>query len=106
MLVYVDFQVATAEDFAVGSFLLGLAHEPLVARNVGFDAGYELCRAEGLDDVVVGAKTEATYLVHVFPLCRYHQDGYFLFFTDAAADVEAIGPRQHDIQQDEVKIFL
>lgn len=48
VLVYVDFQVATAEDFAVGSFLLGLAHEPFVARNVGFDAGYELCRAEGL----------------------------------------------------------
>ena len=28
------------------------------------------------------------------------------FLADAAADVDAVGPGQHDVQQDEVEIFL
>ena len=106
VFVDVDFQVAAAEDFAVGRFLLGLSRQPFVARDVGLDAGDELCRAEGLDDVVIGTEAEAAYLVHVFPFRRYHQDGDFLFFTDAAADMEAVDAGQHDIQQDEVEILL
>ena len=91
---------------AAGRFLLGLSRQPFVARDVGLDAGDELCRAEGLDDVVIGTEAEAAYLVHVFPFRRYHQDGDFLFFTDAAADMEAVDAGQHDIQQDEVEILL
>ena len=106
VLIDINFQVAAADDFAIGRFLLGLAHEPFIACDVGLDAGYELCRAEGFDDVVVGTEAQAAYLVHVFPLGRYHQNGYFLFLADAAADVKAVGPGQHDVQQDEVEIFL
>jgi len=68
VLIDINFQVAAADDFAIGRFLLGLAHEPFIACDVGLDAGYELCRAEGFDDVVVGTEAQAAYLVHVFPL--------------------------------------
>jgi hypothetical protein len=69
---------------------------------MGFDAGYELRRAERLDDIVVGAETQSADFVDVFPLGRYHEDRNLFFGPDALADVEAVHPGQHDVQQNEI----
>ena len=55
---------------------------------------------------IVGTEAQAAYLVHVFPLGRYHQDGDFLFLADAAADLEAVHPGHHDVQQHHVGLEL
>lgn len=73
-----------------------------VARDARLDAGDELVGAERLDEVVVGAEAEATDLVDVLPLRRRHEDGHLALRADLAADGEAVEPRQHEIEHDEV----
>ena len=66
------------------------------------DAREELAQGEGLGDVVVGARSEALEHVVLRALGREHEDrlsGKSL--ADVAAGLEAVHPRQHDVEDDE-----
>lgn len=104
MLVDVDFEIAAAEDFPAAAFRTGLSGRPFIALDVSFYASDEFRRTKGFDDIIVGTEAETSYLVHVLPLGGHHENGDFLGFADAAADVEAVRTGEHDIQEDEVEI--
>ena len=64
---------------------------------------HQLDRLERLGQVIVGAELEADHLVDHLPSRRQHQDGRrHPALPHLAADVEAVHPRQHDVEHDEV----
>ena len=84
----------------------GLADDAVVADVAanaaveGVDAGGELCGGEGLGDVVVGPGHKAGDLVHLLGAGGEHDDADLrVARPDAAADLEAVHIRQHDVQQ-------
>lgn len=63
------------------------------------DARRQLGGGEGLGDIVVRAGHKARDLVHFLRARREHDDADGLVRrTDAAADLEAVDIRQHDVQ--------
>ena len=69
------------------------------AADNGADARHDLARGERLDDVVVRADIQAENAVRILVLGGDHQDWNIGHRTDAAAYVQAVDAREHDIQQ-------
>jgi hypothetical protein len=67
------------------------------------DAGHELGHLEGLAKVVVGARFEAHDDVDRVAAGGEHDDRDRGFPPDRAADLETVEPRQHDVEEDEVR---
>ena len=91
------------DDFGIG---LGRAADAAVER---VDARRQLGGGEGLGDIVVRAGHKARDLVHFLRARREHDDADGLVRrTDAAADLEAVDIRQHDVQNGHagVRVFL
>ncbi len=66
----------------------------------GVHAGGQLGGGEGLGDIVVGAGHKAGDLVHLLGAGGEHDDADVrVGRADAAADLEAVDVRQHDVQQ-------
>ena len=64
---------------------------------------HQLDRLERLRQVVVGAQLQADHLVHHLPSRRQHQNRRrHAALTHLAADVEAVHPRQHHVEHDEI----
>ncbi len=69
------------------------------------DARPELPRAERLGDVIVGSHVEPEHLFCLVSLGRQHDDRRRdPSATEIAADVEAVLPRQHQVEQNQVPI--
>src|SRR5204862_1274500 len=65
------------------------------------DARDELARVERLRHVVVGADLEADDLVDVLVPRGQHQDRDIRLLTDAAADLDPVDVREHEIEDDQ-----
>src|SRR5213593_182235 len=92
----VDLQVAVAKDGGRGG--RGWAGPP----EDGTGPGHDLARREGLRDVVIGAELQADDAVGLLALGREHDDRRLRLCPDPPKDLQAIDPREHEIQQDEV----
>src|SRR5438552_10058799 len=67
------------------------------------DARDELARAERLRHVVVRADPEPDLEIRLRVSSREHQDRNVAFPLDLAADLEAIEPGEHQVEDDEVR---
>ena len=65
--------------------------------------GYEWRIVEGF---VVSAHFETKDPVHLFGPCGQHQDGNNAVATDPPANLQSVQPRQHPVQDDEVRRLL
>ena len=82
---------------------LGAARH-LGAPQLGAHAAAELAQAEAvLGDVVVGADLEPEDLVDLLRLRREHDDRDDALGAEAAADLEAVDARHHDVEDHEVE---
>ena len=68
----------------------------------GADAGDQLGHLERLADVVVGARLETDHDIERVGSRGQHHDRDGRGAADLAGDLEAVHPRQHDVEQHEV----
>ena len=71
---------------------------------MGADPGHQDTGGKGLFNVVVRPKAQAPNLVNVLPPGDHHEDGNVGLLPQTAADGEPIHTRQHQVQQDQVKV--
>ena len=83
--------------------LLGILGDLRAAQD-RIDAGNELLHFKGLDDIVVSTHLQALDTVKYLALGGDHNDRGPAGLTDLAAYRPAIHYRQHDIQQDHVRL--
>ena len=93
----VDRQIADLEHFAG---LVGVLAHPRT------DAGDELTRFERLGDVVVRAGFQAQHHVDGVGLGREHDDRHGGFLADLLADIHAAHAREHEVQQNQVRLVF
>src|SRR3954451_10409641 len=74
----------------------------LAAAQLRSYAAEQLAHREGLGDVVVGADLEPDHLVDLGVLGGEDDDRYGAARAHVAADVEAAGPRHHDVEDQQV----
>src|SRR5262249_31589245 len=63
----------------------------------------QLARAERLDDVVISPELEADNPVGLLAASRQHDDRYLALSAKDAAHFQAIYPRQHQAEHDEIR---
>jgi len=74
------------------------------ASQHGLDPQHQLGHREGLGDIVVGSQGQAADDVLVRGLGGEHDDGLLrVALADSVADLEAVDPGQHDVEQDQVE---
>jgi len=73
------------------------------AAQDGPDPAAEFPDRERLGDVVVGADLEAQDLVALIVARREHDDRHLAAASQAAADLDAVDPGQHHVEDDEVE---
>ena len=66
----------------------------------------EFANRERLRDVVVGAQLEPDHLVELVVARGQHDDRHRARGAEALADLQAVEPRQHDVEHDEVDRLL
>ncbi|SLF03572.1 Uncharacterised protein [Mycobacteroides abscessus subsp. massiliense] len=74
----------------------------VVSPQPGTDAGYEFLGLERLHDVVVSTGLQAQHHIHGVGLGGEHDDWHPGVGAQHAAYVDAVHPRQHEVQQDQV----
>jgi hypothetical protein len=67
------------------------------------DSGHKLAWAKRFGEVVVGANGEADDLVYLFRTRREHKDVGIGELAEPAAYLDAVHPREHEVQHDEVR---
>ena len=72
----------------------------------GVDPGDQLLHLEGLGDIIVRAHLQTLNPVKDLALGRQHDDGYLAGFPDLGADGPAVHHRQHDVQQDQIRLLF
>ena len=70
-----------------------------------FHSRHHLTRAERLCNVIVGAETKTANLIDIILLCGDHDDRGVLCLPDFSAYLKSIHPRQHEIQDKEIKLL-
>jgi hypothetical protein len=83
---------------------VGLPHARAPQRRL--DARAELAHGERLGDVVVRPELEAEHLVDLLGLRGEHDDRHRGARAQAAADLEAVHPREHHVEDHEVEGLL
>ena len=74
------------------------------AAQLGLDARQQLDHLERLGDVVVGAELQADHLVDHLAARGQHDDRRLdAALAQLLADVEAVQPRQHHVEEDEIE---
>ena len=99
----VDLQPPYLDDLVC---LGGAPHKPLIAGQVGLHPGHQLAGAEGLCHIVVRSQSQSPYLVNVILLGRDHDDGRIFAVPHLAADLKAVHPGQHQVQDEKVEILV
>ncbi len=96
----VDHQVTMLQHGALGllPFRRGAPEDGLHARD-------QLARVERLRHVVVRADFEADDLVDVLVARRQHQDRDVGLLADAAADLDPVDVRQHQVEHDQRRLL-
>ena len=84
--------------------LLRAAHLGSAQRRL--DAAGELAQRERLGDVVVGAQLQPHHLVDLLGLGRQHDDRHRAAAAQPPADLEAVEPREHEVEHDEIERLL
>ena len=72
----------------------------------GFDAGNDLARAEGLDDIIVRAHFKPQNAVDFLAAGGEHDDGELALFADSLTDLHAGHPGHHLIQKHQVVMLF
>ena len=90
---------------AFSILLLQLALRFATAQN-GFDARYHFPWAVRLADIVICANLQPQQAVDLFDFCRHHHDRNVRKTTNFPAQRQAIGAREHQIQQDQIRWCL
>ena len=73
----------------------------------GIDAREQFVDAEGLGDVVVGARAQPPHLVGLVAARGEHEDTECgVLLAKPAADFEAVHAREHEVEQDQVELLL
>ena len=70
------------------------------------DSGNKLAGTEGLCHIIIGAQSQSANLINVILLGGDHNDRSILSFPYLTADFKSIHLRQHQIQNDQIKIFI
>jgi len=78
----------------------------LASLENGPHSDQELVYGEWLDQIVVGADVETTHQVNLRAAGGEHQHGHCRVFADAATHFVAIHAGQHQVQDDQVGLFL
>ena len=95
----VNEQVSQVDGGAVAGSGAFAGRAALAAPQDGPDPRHQLARVEGLGHVIVSADLQANDLVQVIVAGGQHQDGRVsLLGLQAAANLQPIQARQHDIQ--------
>ena len=76
------------------------------ASQHGLHAGDQFARRERLGQVVVGPEFEAQQLVELVVAGREHDDRRRRVAADGSSHVQAVGPGQAQVQDDEVRLAL
>ncbi len=74
----------------------------VTAAQPGADPGDQLGRFEGFDHIVISAGLQTHHDVHRVGPSGKHDDGHPGLRPDPLADLDAIHPRKHDVEQDQV----
>src|SRR3954453_2123644 len=96
----VDAQLVDVQRLLVGD---RVAPRHPAAPERRLDAAAELAQRERLGDVVIGAELEPEDLVDLLGLRREHDDRHGAARPEAPADLEAVEPRHHHVEHDEVE---
>ena len=94
-----------AELIIFNFFHLVLIVLPKAAQH-RFDARDHFFCLKRLDHIVVRAELQAQDLIKDLALCRQHDDRALRFFPDLTAHLPAVQFRQHDVQHNQVWVFL
>jgi hypothetical protein len=88
-----------AEPVGVAAWLRARGHAP----QQRLEPRHQLDCLERLGEIIVGAQLQADHFVHDLPSRRQHHDrrGHAAL-TQLAADIEAVHPGQHDVEDDEI----
>ena len=78
----------------------------LAAAHDGVDARHQLLDLERLCDVIVRSHFKSRDLVERFPLRGQHDDRHIGALPDLGADDPAVHDRQHDVEQNEIRLQL
>jgi len=70
------------------------------------DASDELLGIEGLDDIVVRSRLKAEDDIRRITLGGEHDDRNARFAADAPADFDAVDPREHEIEENEIGLVF
>ena len=98
----IDFNAPYFDDIV---FLHVAVHQTLITCHMGLYARHKLAWAKGLGHIIIGSQSQTSDLVNIVFLCRDHDDRCILFLADLAADFKSIQSRQHQIQDDQIKLF-
>src|SRR5262249_13392224 len=99
----IDPQIARFDYLPVA--LKAIAGERRAAQQRA-DTAPELTNREGLGDVVVRAQLEAENLVELFTASGQHDDRHVAAGAEAAADLETVDLRQHQVEHDKVDLLV
>ena len=80
--------------------------QALVSSQLGAQVRHQHGAAEGLHDVVISAKAEASHDVSVFGASGGKDDGRVGAFAEFSAQRETILSRQHDVQDDGIDFLF
>ena len=94
----VDLQIVHPDD-ALFLMHLGLR---LAAPEDGFDPRLNLQNVKRLGHVIVRAVFKPEDFIHILALGGQHDDRHIAALTDALADLDAVQPRQHHVQQNQI----
>ena len=74
----------------------------LAAPEDGFDPSLDLQNVKRLGHVIVRAVFKPEDFIHILALGSQHDDRHIAALTDALADLDAVQPRQHHVQQNQI----
>src|SRR5450759_1798509 len=97
MLYSVDLEPAASQAQGLDERCL----DALRAAQHGSDASHELPGAEGLDEVVVGARHKPRDALLLTGLSRQHEDGHVGAAADLTADLLSRDVGQHEVKDDQ-----
>ena len=85
---------------------LAVSDQTVVPCQMRFHARNQLTWGKRLCHIVIRTKAQSADFINIILLCRNHDNRNILLFTHFAADLKAIHLRQHQIQDQQIKILL
>ena len=99
MPVQVDLQVAGADEAWLKDAAVHTAQH-------GPHARHQLAKGEGFSDIIVGAQFQANETIRLLQASGEHNDRHVRLAPQRPANVQPIGARQIEIEDDQVRPFV